>query len=109
MIRLVVVLLLGSSFALAEVPAHDANLEKIAKDLQIAKANLEIQELKQKKVLTALYSINKNMKKLVTEKADLEEQRNLTELQIQGLNDKIEDNNKQTALQRAQLTDRLRT
>lgn len=48
------------------------------------------------------------MKKLVTEKADLEEQRNLTELQIQGLNSKIDENNKQTTLQRAQLTDRLR-
>jgi len=96
------------SIAMAEAPPQEANLKKIAKDLQIAKENLEIQELKQKKILTALYSINKNMKKLVTEKAELEQQRNMTELQIQTLNSKIEENGKQTEAQRAQLTDRLR-
>lgn len=109
MMRLFVALSLISSLALAvEAPPVDPNLEKIAKDLQIAKQNLEIQELKQKKVLTALYSINKNMKKLVTEKADLEQQRNLTELQIQELNKKIDENGHQTEAQKAQLTDRLR-
>ncbi len=97
-----------ASIAGAETPPVDSSLEKIAKDLQIAKENLEIQEIKQKKVLTALYSINKNMKKLVTEKADLEQQRSLTELQIQGLTQKIDENSQQTSVQRAQLADRLR-
>lgn len=106
--QILAVLFFFASIAGAETPPVDPNLEKIAKDLQIAKENLEIQEMKQKKVLTALYSINKNMKKLVTEKAELEQQRNLTELQIQGLNQKIDENNQQTSAQRAQLTDRLR-
>jgi len=108
MIKVFAVIFLLASWGMAEVAPVDPNLEKIAKDLQIAKENLEIQELRQKKILTALYSINKNMKKLVTEKASLEQQRGLTALQIQGLNDKIEETNKQTTLQRAQLTDRLR-
>lgn len=103
------VFFLSSSLALAEVPPPaNANLEKISKDMRIAKENLEIQELRQKKVLAALYSINKNLKKLVTEKAHLEQQKNLTTLQIQSLNQKIEDNTHQAESQKAQLTDRLR-
>jgi septal ring factor EnvC (AmiA/AmiB activator) len=108
MIRILAVIFLCSSFSLAEIPAQDQNLGKIAKDLQIAKENLEIQELKQRKVLTALYSINKNLKKLVSEKANLEQQKNITDLQIQQLNKKIADNGEQASAQRLQLTNRLR-
>ncbi len=108
MIRSFVMLFFYASFALAEIPVNDANLEKIAKDMQAAKENLEIQEFRQKKVLTALYSINKNLKKLVSEKSNLEQQRNITDLQIQQLNKKIIENDKQAMLQKLQLTDRLR-
>ncbi|MGZ3742347.1 MAG: murein hydrolase activator EnvC family protein [Pseudobdellovibrionaceae bacterium] len=86
----------------------EPNLEKIAKDLQIAKVNLEIQELKQRKVLTALYSINKNLKKLVNETSELEQQRNFMDLQIQQLNKKIDENNQQMMAQKLRLTSRLR-
>jgi septal ring factor EnvC (AmiA/AmiB activator) len=99
---------LFSVCAFAETPAKDGPLEKIARDLKIAKDNLEIQELKQRKVLTALYSINKNLKKLVTEKAELGQQKSLVELEILGLNKRIEDNGHQAESQKAQLTERLR-
>lgn len=108
MIKLLAIVSLISSVALAEVPPRHPHLEKIAKDLQVAKENLEIQELKQRKVLTALYSINRNLKKLVTEKAALEQQRNMTELQIELLNKKIDENGHQSEAQKAQLADRLR-
>ncbi|HEY8271263.1 MAG TPA: peptidoglycan DD-metalloendopeptidase family protein [Pseudobdellovibrionaceae bacterium] len=99
------------AFASAEIPAReptpDQNLEKIAKDLQIAKMNLEIQELKQKKVLGALYGINKNLKKLVSETGSLEQQRNVIGLQIQQLNKKIGDNDQLITAQKLLLTTRL--
>lgn len=108
MIKTWVMIFLICSSAAATTAPRDPNLEKIAKEMQIAKENLEIQEVKQKKVLTALYSINKNLKKLVGEKADLEQQRNITDFQIQELNKKIDENVHQADLQRSQLADRLR-
>ncbi|WP_413289324.1 murein hydrolase activator EnvC family protein [Bdellovibrio sp. HCB337] len=109
MIKWSLVFLLGTSIVMAEVPPpRDPNLDKIAKDMQIAKENLEIQELRQKKVLTALYSINKNLKKLVTEKASLDQQKNLTTMQIQDLTKKMEENTHQAEAQKNQLTERLR-
>lgn len=104
----VVFVLLGSSITWAEVQGRDPHLDKIAKGLQTAKINLEIQEVKQRKVLTALYSINKNLKKLVTEKSQLEQQKNLIDLQIQDLNKRIETNSHQAEVLKGQLTDRLR-
>jgi len=108
MIKVFVLSLFCCSLSLAETPAPQENLEKIAKDIQIAKENLEIQEIKQKKTLTALYSINKNLKKLVDEKADLDQQKNLAQLQVETLNQKIDENSHQIESQKAQLTDRLR-
>lgn len=85
-----------------------ADVHKIAKDLQSAKDNLEIQEFKQRKVLAALYGINKNLKKLVTENSALLQQKDITQLQIQELTKKIEDNAQKAEQQREQLAVRTR-
>jgi septal ring factor EnvC (AmiA/AmiB activator) len=108
MIKVFAAIFFISAVSWAEIPPVAPHLEKIAKDMQIAKDNLEIQEFKQKKILTALYSINKNLKKLVVEKSELDEHKNHIALQIQGLNQKIEENAHQSETQKAQLTDRLR-
>jgi septal ring factor EnvC (AmiA/AmiB activator) len=106
---LLTLLICATAGARAEaVKSTDKSLEKIALDMKVAKDNLVIQDLKQRKVLTALYSINKNLKKLVTEKADLGQQKGLVELEIDGLNLKMEENAHQAELQKAQLTERLR-
>lgn len=89
-------------------PARDPALDQIAKDMQIARENLEIQELRQKKILTALYSINKNLKKLVAEKSNLDQQKKVIQIQRDELKVKIEDNGRQTALLKEKLTKRLR-
>ncbi|MBC7370643.1 MAG: peptidoglycan DD-metalloendopeptidase family protein [Bdellovibrionaceae bacterium] len=99
--------MIGTS-AHAEIPAKDPGLQKIAHDIKIAKDNLEIQDLKQRKVLTALYSINRNLKRLVTEKSELGQQKSMVQLEIEGLNQRITDHDHQAELQKAQLTERLR-
>jgi septal ring factor EnvC (AmiA/AmiB activator) len=108
MIRAMAALLFLCSISRGEVPAKRIDAEKIAKDIQIAKENLEIQEGKQRKTLTALFSINKNLKKLVSERAELDQQKSLINLEIEGLNNRIGDNEKQASAQRVQLTQRLR-
>lgn len=92
----------------AEVAPKNLALEKIAKDMVVAKENLEIQELKQRKVLTALYSINKNLKKLVVQKSDLDQQKSMVLLEIEALEKKISEAGQQAEIQKSQLSERLR-
>lgn len=99
--------LLGN-FAMAEIPAVNPGLQRIAQDIKMAKDNLEIQDFKQRKVLLALSSINKNLKRLVTNKSELGQQRDMVQLEIEGLNRRIVEHDHQAEVQKAQLTERLR-
>lgn len=58
---------------------------KLVKDYERAKKSLLKDELQQRKVMGALYNINKNMKKTVTEKAEMEQERLLVEAQTKDL------------------------
>ncbi len=92
----------------AQKPMAYSVPSKSVSDIEITKEQLDHQELKQKKVLSALYGINKNLQKLVSGKGRLGEQKNLVELEIEGLSKKIDENKTQVELQKRQLTERLR-
>ncbi len=77
-------------------------------DFTANKQKLEEADIKQRQVLSALYQINKKIKKMVSEKGDLSQQRVGLELQIESLAVKVETLEKQANSQRALLAERLR-
>jgi septal ring factor EnvC (AmiA/AmiB activator) len=85
-----------------------AMVENIAKDFESNKKQIEDAEVKQRKVLSALYEINKKMKKIVTEKGNLSQQRAQLEFEIKNLSDKVQSLEVQAKSQRALLAERLR-
>lgn len=102
-------LILGlNSYAVAETRPQHAMVKDIASEIRTAKDNLEVEDYKQRKILNGLYSINKHLQALVTEKSELEQQKGLTQIQIQDLNQKIDENTQQVQAQKAQLSERLR-
>lgn len=102
--RIIIVLLLSCSVAHAE----KRKARDIAHDIQAAKDNLEITEYRQRKVLSGLYSINKNLQSLVVSKSALDEQRGMIQIQVQELSQKIDENTQLVQSQKAQLAERLR-
>jgi septal ring factor EnvC (AmiA/AmiB activator) len=95
-------------FSWAQEPPPTPVANKIENDINVVREQLSQQDLKQKKVLSALYGINNNLQRLVGNKGRLTEQRNMIDLEIEGLNKKIEENKAQADLQKSQLKERLR-
>ena len=96
--------LLLSSQSFASAPVVDV----LAKDFEATKKTLEEQEVKQRKTLSALYQINKKIKKSVTEKGDLLQQKAFVENSIQSLTEKVTELEVQSKLQKTALAERLR-
>lgn len=82
--------------------------DSIAKDFEATKKKLEEAELKQRQVLSALYQLNKKIKKLVTEKGELSQQRAFLEINVRNLTQKVADLDQRSKSQRALLAERLR-
>ncbi|KHD88121.1 MAG: peptidase M24 [Bdellovibrio sp. ArHS] len=82
--------------------------DTIAKDFEAQKKNIEDAELKQRQVLSALYQLNKKIKKIVTEKGDLSQQRAFLEVNIRNLTQKVEELDQRSRSQKALLAERLR-
>lgn len=100
--------LLILSLSLQARATASPQLQKIAQDIEATKANLEIQEVRQRQVLKALYNINKNLKKLVQEKGDLQDQKDSVEIQVENLENKMKLSQQQIQDQKAVLAQRLR-
>lgn len=78
------------------------------KDFEATKQKIESAELQQRKILSALYQLNKKIKKIVKEKGTLAQQKVLLEMNIHQLNQKVEDLDQRAKVQKAQLAERLR-
>jgi septal ring factor EnvC (AmiA/AmiB activator) len=107
---LFVIISVPVAFATTQSKSRDrtGTLQVLAKDIEVAKNTLEIEEYKQKRVLTGLYTMNKNLQSLVMKRSELEQQKGLTEIQIQDLSEKMDQNTQQVQAQKSQLAERLR-
>ncbi|MNJ91212.1 Murein hydrolase activator EnvC precursor [compost metagenome] len=88
--------------------AAPQDVDAIAKDFEKTKKTLEEAELKQRRVLSALYQINKKIKKIVTDRGNLSQQRSLLEVNIKSLEQKVSEIEGRTKSQKALLAERLR-
>ncbi|MGZ3801465.1 MAG: murein hydrolase activator EnvC family protein [Bdellovibrio sp.] len=80
----------------------------LAKDIAVTKKKLESEEIKQRKILSALFELNKKIKKTVKNKSELSQRRALLEVNIHNLNIKVEELDQSAKSQRALLAERLR-
>lgn len=80
----------------------------LAQDFETAKKKLDTAEVKQRQVLSALYQINKKIKKIVTEKSDLSQRQALLGVTIKNLNQKVQELDRQSREQKTLLAERLK-
>lgn len=83
-------------------------VDSLTKDFEAAKKKVEDAELKQRQVLSALYQLNKKIKKLVTERGDLGQQRAFLEVNVRQLSSKVDELEKRSGSQKTLLAERLR-
>lgn len=80
----------------------------LAKDFEAEKKKIEQAELKQRRILSGLYQLNKKVKKIVTEKGVLSQQRAFLEVNVRNLSQKIAELEDKNRKQRSLLAERLR-
>lgn len=97
--------LLLSFTALSATPT---DVDSLAKDFEAQKKRIEEAELKQRQVLSGLYQLNKKIKKLVTEKGELSQQKAFLEVNVRNLTTKVEELEQRSKEQRLVLAERLR-
>ncbi|MGZ3773542.1 MAG: murein hydrolase activator EnvC family protein [Pseudobdellovibrionaceae bacterium] len=96
-------------FSFGQAWANTPNdMDKIATDLAKTKRKLEFEDQKQRQILSALFELNKKIKKIVTNKGALSEQNAFLEMSIQNLNTKVNDLDQGAKAQRTLLAERLR-
>lgn len=109
--RLMAVVLLGMlpwvSAAKEKAPAPPV-AEKLAEDFEKTKQELEKQELKQRQILSALYSLNRKIKAIVSEKSSTQQKYQFLQMNIKKLEEQIADLNKRTSAQKTLLGKRLK-
>lgn len=86
----------------------DNEVKTLTQDYEKTKQSLEKAELKQRQVLSALYQLNKKIKRSVTERGKLSQQKSLLEVNINTLSDKVQDLGEKSGSQKARLAERLR-
>lgn len=84
------------------------DVDSLAKDFEATKKKLEDEEMKQRQVLSALYQLNKKIKKIVTEKGELSQDRAFLEVSVRNLTVKVEELDRKSKQQRLMLAERLR-
>lgn len=82
-------------------------VEQLKKEFEKTKLTINRDEVKQRKILGALFQINHKMKKIVTEKADLEQEKMVVEGTVKELAIKITELDKKAKLQKSMLRERL--
>lgn len=88
--------------------ASPTDMNSLTKDFEATKQKLEEADVKQRQVLSALYQINKKVKKIVTEKGSLSQQRSYLEVSINNLTQKVSELEERTKSQRTLLAERLK-
>lgn len=96
-------LLLGSALQAAPEEAH-----QLAEDFEKTKQNLERAETKQREVLSALYQLNKKIKKIVTEKGSQSDKRVALEINIHNLALQVQELETKSRSQKTLLAERLK-
>ncbi len=80
----------------------------LAKKIEISRKNIQAGELKQRKVLSSLFSINKRIKKSVTDRGAFSQQRAVTEYTINSISKKASELATKTKSQKSLLAVRLK-
>lgn len=101
----VAVFFLSSTVALASTPAA---VNSLAKDFEVNKKKIEQADLKQRQVLSGLFEINKKIKKTVTERGALSQERALLEVNIRNLSLKVDELEGKSKSQKALLAERIK-
>lgn len=83
-------------------------VDSLTKDFEAAKKKVEDADLKQRQVLSALYQLNKKIKKLVTDRGEMGQQRAFLELNVLQLASKVEQLEQRAGSQKTLLAERLR-
>lgn len=86
----------------------ESEVKTLAQDLEKTRQSLEKAELKQRQVLSALYQLNKKIKRSVTERGKLSQQKSLLEVNIKTLSERVQDLDQKSGSQKALLAERLR-
>lgn len=102
------IIMVGMNAWAAGPQGNDIRAERIARDFEKAKKTIEEDEIKQRKILAALYEINKKTKKIVEEKGTLSRELSVTQAGIQKLAMKTEELTEKASAQKALLAERLR-
>lgn len=100
MLKLIIsflVLFVGGA-SLAAIGSPDAKINQLAQDLEVTKNKLVESEVRQRKIMSSLFAINKKMKKIVSEKFNLTQEQML-----------LEANNAELALKIAELETKVKT
>ncbi len=97
----------GSLVVSSSVKAVVVAPEKLVQEFQTTKSNLQKDEIRQREILGSLYDIGKKMKKIVSEKADLEQEKLSVESYVRELAGKITDLDRKAKIQRVLLRSRL--
>lgn len=82
--------------------------ETLTEDFEKHKQKIEQAELKQRQVLSALYQLNKKIKKIVMNRGETDQQRAFLDVNIRQLSQKLEELDANSRSQKALLAERLR-
>lgn len=94
----------------ANNPATDeAASQRLLQDVERSKKKIEEEELKRRKILSALYGINRKVKKTVSEKSRLQQERMALDDSIAHLSSRIEVLDETSKRLQTRLAERLRT
>lgn len=102
------ILALMMSFNFVASTSGAAGVDSLARDFEKTKKSLEESEIKQRQVLSALYQLNKKIKKTVTERGALSQQKVQLEISIHSLEQKVGFLEEQSRSQRTLLAERLK-
>lgn len=92
---------------IAAVEVSEKKVEKLAEDLENTKKTIINEEVKQRKIMSALFDINRKMKRIVSERSDLVQERMLLESTTQELAKKIDGIDTKLKTQKSFLRERL--
>lgn len=93
-------------FSVSAVAATEVDV--LTKDFQAEKKKVEDADVKQRQVLSALYQLNKKIKKLVTERGETVQERAFLEVNIRQLSLKVQELERRSGSQKSLLAERLR-
>lgn len=89
-------------------PVSSAKVEQIAADMEKSRQKIEREELRRRKVLAALYDLNRKLRRTVSEKSNLQSERAALEDNVAKLNERLAELDGISSGLRARLGERLK-